>query len=92
MKLAIVNMAPGTSDEEIKELVQKYAPELTCESIMREQGISSHPGAILELTGGTIASVETLSRRLSGMYWKEHELVCYEIGLMDPTERPKESG
>ena len=79
VRLWIGNIAPGTDDEEIKELVRKYAPDLTCESITREEGTGSRPGAIIELTGGTIASAERLSRRLSGMYWKQRELVCSKL-------------
>ena len=30
MKLWMGNIVPNTSDEEIKELVKKYAPDLTC--------------------------------------------------------------
>lgn len=81
MKLWIGNIAPGTSDEELKELVQKYAPELTCESIKHEAGTGSRPGAILELAGETMVSAEKLSRRLNGMFWKGRELVSFEMGI-----------
>ena len=91
MKIWLENFAPGTKDEELKELVRKYAPELTCESLTREDGTGSHPGALLELTGGAPGAVKSLSTRLSGMYWKEHELACYEIGLLDRAGPPRES-
>lgn len=79
MKLWLGNIAPGTDDEEIKELLRKYAPELTCEGITREEGTGSRPGAIVELNGGT-GALEKLSGRLNGVYWKQRELVCTKFG------------
>jgi hypothetical protein len=81
MKLWMGNIAPNTSDEEIKELVKKYAPDLTCTNIERVEGTGSRPGAMLELAGGSLASFDTLSRRLNGIYWKQRELICQKIGL-----------
>ena len=83
MRLWIENIAPGTDDEEVKALVRKYAPELVCESIVRVEGTGSHPGALLQLAGGTFASTHNLSRRLSGMYWKQRGLACFTIGMFD---------
>jgi len=83
MRLWIENIAPGTEDEEIKALVRKYAPELVCESIMRVESTGTRPAALLLLTGGTIASAANLSRRLSGMYWKQRGLVCFKIGTFE---------
>jgi hypothetical protein len=83
MRLWIDNIAPGTDDEEIKALVRKYAPELVCESISWVEGTGTPPGALLLLTGGTIASPDKLSRRLSGMYWKQRALVCFKIGTFE---------
>jgi len=81
IKLWIGNIAPDTSDEEITELVKKYAPELTCTSVQRVEGTGSRPGAMLELGGGEMGSLEKVSRRLNGIYWKKRELVCQKIGL-----------
>ncbi|HEX7271416.1 MAG TPA: RNA-binding protein [Casimicrobiaceae bacterium] len=79
MRLWMGNIAPGTSDEEIKELVKKYAPELTCNKIERVEGTGSRPGAMLEITGGEMGALEKLSLRLNGIYWKERELVCQKL-------------
>jgi hypothetical protein len=81
VKLWIGNIAPGTSDEEITGLVKKYAPELTCTSVQRVEGTGSRPGAMLELAGGGMGSIENVSRRLNGIYWKNRELYCQKIGL-----------
>ena len=79
MKFWITNVAPGTSDEEIKDLVKKYAPALECTHLERFEGTGSRPSAMLELTGGPEA-LENLARRLNGMYWKERTLFCSTLG------------
>ena len=81
MKLWMGNIAPGTSDDELKDLVKKYAPELTCTSISRVEGTGSRPGAVLEFTGGAMGAMEKLSLRLNGIYWKERSLVCQKLGI-----------
>jgi hypothetical protein len=81
MKLWMGNIASGTSDDEIKELVKKYAPDLTCSSIERVEGTGSRPGAMLEFSPGGIGTLDALSRRLNGMHWKNRELFCQKIGL-----------
>jgi hypothetical protein len=80
MKCWIGNIAPGTSDEEIKALVKKYAPELTCTHLEHVEGTGSRPGVLLELDGGE-GAVENLTRRLNGMYWKERMLVSSRLGI-----------
>jgi RNA recognition motif-containing protein len=70
MKLWIGNIAPGTSDDEIRELVKKYAPNVECGSIERVDGDGSRPAAMIEFGG----PVETIVSRLHGMYWKERKL------------------
>ena len=64
MKLWLGNIAPETSDDEIRELLKKYAPDLACESITRVEGTGSRPGATLEL-GGAAGPVEKLAQRLN---------------------------
>jgi hypothetical protein len=81
MKLWMGNIAPDTRDEEITELVKKYAPELTCKNVQRVEGTGSRPGAILELTGGELGALEKLSLRLNGVFWKKRELVCQKLGI-----------
>ena len=69
------NIAPGTSDDEIRELVRKYAPDLECASIQRVDGDGSRPAAMLEVAG----PVEQTVTRLHGMYWKERKLVVQTL-------------
>jgi hypothetical protein len=76
MRIWIGNMAAGTTDEEIKALVKKYAPELECSEIQRVEGAGTHPGAMLRFTGATATQLSKLSLRLHGMYWKGSSLNC----------------
>jgi len=71
MKLWIGNIAPGTSDDEIRAFVKKYVPDGECVSIERVDGDGSRPGAMVEYAG----SVDAAVKRLHGMYWKERKLI-----------------
>ena len=51
MKLWIGNIAPGTSDDEIREFVKKYAPDLECVNIQRIDGDGSRPALWLGREG-----------------------------------------
>jgi len=74
MKLWIGNIAPDTTDEELREFVKKYAPDLECTKIQRIDGDGSRPAAQLEFKDTPYGSVEKISMRLHGMYWKGREL------------------
>lgn len=74
MKLWIGNIAPETSDEEIRAFVKKYAPDLECVNIQRVDGDGSRPAASLEFADTPYGSLEKISMRLHGMHWKGREL------------------
>jgi hypothetical protein len=76
MKLWIGNIAPDTSDDEIKEFVKKYAPDLECGTIERVEGAGTRPAAMLQFPEASRAMLEKLRMRLNGMYWKGRALVC----------------
>ena len=75
VKLWIGNIAPGTSDDEIRAFVRKYAPDLECRTIQRVDGDGSRPAAMLDFTDATFGSVEKISMRLNGMHWKGRALL-----------------
>jgi hypothetical protein len=79
MKLWLGHIAPGTSDEELKEFVKSYAPELECRSIKREEGDGSRPGTTMEFAGGTTSDLDKLRLRVHGMHWKGRSLVCSTV-------------
>ena len=76
MRLWIGNMAPDTTDDEIREFVKKYAPELECTEIQRVEGTGTRPAAMLRFAGNSDAQLGTLALRLQGMYWKGRSLNC----------------
>jgi len=75
MRLWIGNIKPGTTDDEVKAFLAKYAPGMECVEIEWVTGTGSHPGALVRLSGGTTASLGELALRLGGMYWNERALV-----------------
>ena len=79
MKLWIGNIAPGTPDEEIRELVKKYASDLECTTISRVEGDGSRPAAVLEFSNPALGSLEKVSMRLNGMFWKERSLIVQTL-------------
>jgi RNA recognition motif-containing protein len=79
MRLWIGNMEPGTTDDELKDLVKKYAPELECTEIQRVEGGGTHPAAMLSFTGTTSDQLGNLALRLQGMYWKGRSINCHTL-------------
>jgi len=75
-RLWLANIAPGTSDDELKELFKKYAPELECAEIKREDGTGTRPAALVSFTHKSFDSLGKLALRLNGLYWKERRLSC----------------
>jgi len=79
MKLWIGNIAPKTSDEEVRDFVKKYAPDLECTHIQRVEGDGSRPAAVLEFANPPLGALEAVSMRLNGMFWKERSLVVQTL-------------
>ena len=79
MKLWIGNIAPGTSDEEVREFVKKYAPDLECTKIQRVEGDGSRPAAVLEFANPPLGALENVSMRLNGMHWKSRSLIVQTL-------------
>ena len=79
MKLWIGNIAPDTPDGEVRELLKKYAPDLEVSRITRVEGDGSRPAAVIEFADTPYGSVEKISMRLNGMYWKERSLVAQTV-------------
>ena len=80
MKLWIVNIAPGTTDDEIRAFVKKYAADLECGDIQRVDGDGSRPAALIDCAGAPYGLVEKISIRLNGMSWKGRALLVSAQG------------
>jgi RNA recognition motif-containing protein len=73
MKLWIGNIAPDTSDEELREFLKKYGVD-TVASIERVAGDGSRPAAVVDVAA-TPEGLMKLTQRLNGMFWKGKTLV-----------------
>ena len=79
MKLWIGNIAPDTTDDEVRSFVKKYAPDLECTKIQRVDGDGSRPAAVLEFANPPLGALENVSMRLNGMYWKNRSLLVQTV-------------
>lgn len=75
-RLWLANIAPGTTDDELREFLKKYAPDLELTGIERADGSGSRPAAMLTFTGKSFDSLGKLRLRLDGMFWKGRKLGC----------------
>ncbi|HEX3059131.1 MAG TPA: hypothetical protein VHP62_07195 [Usitatibacter sp.] len=72
MKLWIGNIAPGTTDDELRALLDKYG-SIPVESVERVADDGPRPAAILEIAA-TSEQMFQITQRLNGMYWKGQSL------------------
>jgi len=78
-KLWIGNIEPGTTDDELRDFVKKYSPDLEIKAIQRVEGDGSRPAASVEFVDTPYGSVEKISMRLHGMFWKGRELFVQTV-------------
>jgi hypothetical protein len=64
-KLWLANIAPGTSDEELKAFVRKYSRDVECAEILHVDGDGSRPAVIMSFTGKKFDTLGKLSLRLN---------------------------
>jgi len=72
MKLWIGNIAPGTSDDELRALLTKYGIA-AISSIEAAPGDGTRPAAMVEVEAAP-EMVLKVTQRLNGMYWKGRSL------------------
>ena len=76
-RLWIANIAPDTTDEELKAFVVKYtADPIECAEIRRVDGDGSRPAVLMTITGKKLDTLGKLALRLNRMYWKGRPLGC----------------
>ena len=72
-KLWIGNIAPGTSDEELKALLVKYGfPAF--DGIQRVDGDGSRPAAMVSFDSTAATDLQALQPRVEGLFWKNRRL------------------
>ena len=72
-QLWIGNIAPGTSDDELKALLVKYGfPAF--DSIEHVPGDGSHPAAMLKFEATDALKLQELQPRVHNLYWKSRRL------------------
>jgi len=78
MKLWMGNIAPDTSEEELRALLEKYgAPAVISVERVTEES-SSRPAAIVDVAAET-EQLQKLTQRLNGMYWKGRSLTVQTL-------------
>lgn len=72
-RLWIGNIAPETSDDEVKALLVKYGfPEY--DGIERVAGDGSRPAVMVSFAGADAGTLEQLQARMQNLYWKDRRL------------------
>ena len=72
MKVWMGNIAPGTTDDELRALIEKYAgAEVLSVQHVADEG--PRPAAILDVAA-TTEMMFRLTQRLNGLYWKGRSL------------------
>ena len=78
-RLWLSNVPADATDEELRGLAGKYAPQLECLLLQREPGDGTRPVAYMTFRGGELGDVERLAERLNGLFWKDRKLACTTI-------------
>ncbi|HKA40621.1 MAG TPA: RNA-binding protein [Burkholderiales bacterium] len=73
MRLWVGNLSPGTTDEDLSALLQKYGLP-PCTAILNVQGDGSRPGALVTFTGVASEALYKAALLLDGLYWKQRSL------------------
>ena len=77
IKLWLTNVAPEASDDDIRNLVKTYAPELECTDLQREEGdLARAPSRSSPCRARHRSALDKACARLNGMFWKERKLSC----------------
>lgn len=72
-RLLLTNLAPGVTDEEIKEFLTKYGFP-ACQQIHHEQSESSRPGVLVTFEDIEPTALGKLQGRIHSVYWHKRRL------------------
>jgi hypothetical protein len=76
IKLWLANVATEATDDDIKALIETYAPGLDATAVQREEGDGSRPVAFVAVPGATRDGLDKACARLDGLFWKGRKLSC----------------
>lgn len=77
MKLWIGNVAPGTSDAELREFLGRYGVD-SIESIQQVEGDGTRPAVVVEVPA-TADVLNKVTQRLNGLQWKGRALTVQAL-------------
>jgi len=79
LKLWLGNIAPDTSDDELRALLEKYGgADLKVLSIEHVAEDGSRPSAMVDLAA-TSDAMYKITQRLNGLYWKGRSLTAQSM-------------
>jgi hypothetical protein len=71
--LWVGNIAPGTSDEELKALLVKYGFP-ACDGIQHVPGDGTRPAALVNFEQADPLQLQQLQTRVHNLFWKDRRL------------------
>ena len=77
MKLWIGNVAPGTSDAELREFLARYGIDRV-DSIQQVEGDGTRPAIVVEVPA-TADVLNKVTQRLNGLHWKGRALTVQAL-------------
>ena len=75
-RLWLTHVPTEATDDELRGLAERYAPQLKCVLLQREPGDGTRPAVMMTFKGGELGDVERLAERLNGLFWKDRKLGC----------------
>ena len=75
-RLWLANLAPEATDDDVRELVGRYAPDVEIAGIQHLPGDGSRPAVLITFTGKKFDTLGKLKLRLDGLFWKGRRLAC----------------
>lgn len=82
MRMWVGNLPPGTTEQEVKDLLVKYGfPEPT--GMISVPGDGTRPGMGVEFAGVHPEGIRPFIERVDGLYWKGREITVAMTDSLD---------
>jgi hypothetical protein len=82
MKLLVSGLPPGSTIEELRELIFRYS-HAACRDIQLIGENDHHPAALVDIEDATWMTMDNIRRRLHGMYWHRCRLGVQILSFWD---------